>query len=200
MEVARLGKSPLCSVQSKTQFNLSFSLMLTRNRNLNYEELARLNPFFDKIMDLWNKSAMITNTMVSSNLSSSTSSSRSMHSGNDSSIGHRQSSISPLLNEYQYRLNEPVAEQSRVELHHSECLESDWMDSSSIGAPLRPTKTSHKKLFGENGWLGCTADMKDLPSDTQKFKGLRGFGRKVKKQVEELVSLSRFNKIAHTNI
>ncbi|PWY72172.1 hypothetical protein BO94DRAFT_560156 [Aspergillus sclerotioniger CBS 115572] len=151
-----------------------------------YEELARFNPFFDKIMDLWSKSAMITNTMNSSDASASTSPSQSMDSGNDSSFNHRQSSTSPLLNEYQSRLEQHVSEQSRVELHHSGRLESDCMDSSSIEAPLGPMKTSHKKLFGENGWLGCTADMKDLPSDTKMFKGLRGFGRKIKKQVEEL--------------
>ncbi|PYI06720.1 hypothetical protein BO78DRAFT_444955 [Aspergillus sclerotiicarbonarius CBS 121057] len=170
-----------------------------------YEELARLNPFFDKIMDLWNKSAsaLVANTMVSSDVSRSTSSSRTMQSGNDSSFAHSQSSTSPLLSESQSCLDQHVAEQSHVEVDHSERLESDWVDAALIEAPLKPGKTSHKQLFGENGWLGCTADMRDLPSDRQKFKGLRRFGRKVKKHVEELaeeIAKSHPNPLIHASL
>ncbi|RAL04689.1 uncharacterized protein BO80DRAFT_346787, partial [Aspergillus ibericus CBS 121593] len=172
-------------------------------RNLSYEELARLNPFFDKIMDLWNKSALAASTMVSSDVPSITSSSHSMHSENDSSFASGQSSTSPLLKGCQSCLDQHVTEQSRVELHPSQHIESDWVDASMIEPPLRPMKPSHKKLFGENGWLGCTADMKDLPRDRQKFKGLRGLGRKIKKQVEELaedVAKAHPNPLIHASL
>ncbi|PWY89051.1 hypothetical protein BO70DRAFT_377505 [Aspergillus heteromorphus CBS 117.55] len=68
----------------------------------------------------------------------------------------------------------------------AETGQTDWLDLSVIEAPLRQTPASHKKLFGEKGWLGCTADLKDLPRSSRRFKGLRGFGKKVIKQVEVL--------------
>eukprot|EP00136_Aspergillus_niger_P006168 XP_001397099.2 hypothetical protein ANI_1_1634134 [Aspergillus niger CBS 513.88] len=66
-----------------------------------------------------------------------------------------------------------------------------------------PTKTTHKKLFGEHGWLGCTADMNDISSNAHRFKGLRGLGRKVIKQVEELaedMARAHPNPIIHASL
>ena len=78
-------------------------------------------------------------------------------------------------------------------VHPIEHYNHNQVDTSCVEPALMPTKTTHKKLFGEHGWLGCTADMNDISSNAHRFKGLRGLGRKVIKQVEELVSASIFS-------
>ncbi|PYH43936.1 uncharacterized protein BP01DRAFT_299724 [Aspergillus saccharolyticus JOP 1030-1] len=53
--------------------------------------------------------------------------------------------------------------------------------------PWSEPKPSHKRLFGEKGWLGNNADLKELAEGNHKTFGLRRFGKKLKMQVEELV-------------
>ncbi|GLA95204.1 hypothetical protein AtubIFM57143_002206 [Aspergillus tubingensis] len=211
--------------------------------NLSYEEIARINPFYDKIMDMWNKSAQAATEMILSSEGSpslSSPSSQSTHSGNEKSCVHREASAS-LLRECQCYADHHVPKQPCTLLqngrehkplyqtqdglrtgqtaliengdsyrnvlprsvHPVEHYPHDQVDASCVEPALMPTKTTHKKLFGENGWLGCTADMKDLSRDTHKFRGLRGLGRKVIKQVEELaedVARAHPNPIIHATL
>lgn len=53
---------------------------------------------------------------------------------------------------------------------------------------VQRVRASHKKLFGENGWLGCRADVDQLHNDKNKTKLLKDFGKKIIKHVEDFVS------------
>lgn len=44
-----------------------------------------------------------------------------------------------------------------------------------------------KKMFGENGWLGRSSSMKELPTDPLRKTGLKNWGGKIKQRVEDLV-------------
>ncbi|GKZ39021.1 hypothetical protein AbraIFM66950_011679 [Aspergillus brasiliensis] len=209
--------------------------------NLSFEEIARINPFYDKIMDMWNKSAQAASEMISEGSSSlSSPSSPSTQSGNDQSSVHHEASA-PLLRECQcytdrhaprqpcvtlhdvgehkpsYRTHDGLRTQQTavvqhcngsrnalpISAHPMEHYPHSQVDASLTGAVLMPSKTVHKKLFGDNGWLGCTADMNDLPSETHKFRSLRRLGKKVIKQVEELaedVTRAHPNSIIHAAI
>lgn len=43
-----------------------------------------------------------------------------------------------------------------------------------------------KKMFGENGWLGRSTSMKELPTDQSRKTGLKNWGGKIKQRVEDL--------------
>jgi len=58
--------------------------------------------------------------------------------------------------------------------------------SSPTPTPRKRSRSPMKKLFGENGWLGKSMSMKDLPSHK---KGLKHWGGKVKERVENLVRI-----------
>ncbi|EFR01869.1 hypothetical protein MGYG_04867 [Nannizzia gypsea CBS 118893] len=47
------------------------------------------------------------------------------------------------------------------------------------------SKSPHKKLFGENGWLGRSPDINDVPAEKKK-PGLRALGEKIKQRVEDI--------------
>ncbi|GBF62914.1 hypothetical protein TMEN_5511 [Trichophyton mentagrophytes] len=47
------------------------------------------------------------------------------------------------------------------------------------------SKSPHKKLFGENGWLGRSPDINDVPAEKRK-PGLRALGEKIKQRVEDI--------------
>ena len=51
--------------------------------------------------------------------------------------------------------------------------------------PFDHPSVTHKKLFGEKGWLGQTTDVKRLSRKKSVFGNLR---KKIKQQVEEIVS------------
>ena len=44
-----------------------------------------------------------------------------------------------------------------------------------------------KKMFGENGWLGRSTSMKEIPTDQSRKTGLKNWGGKLKQRVEDLV-------------
>lgn len=53
----------------------------------------------------------------------------------------------------------------------------------------RRGRSPHKKLFGENGWLGRSTSMNEMPSDKyRKPAGLKNFREKLKQRVEDFVS------------
>lgn len=69
-----------------------------------------------------------------------------------------------------------------------ECTED--LDPGQALDPVNYTlgnmRSSHKQLFGTNGWLGCTAE---LPPPTKpKYKKVIGFGKKLKQHMEDIVS------------
>lgn len=45
-----------------------------------------------------------------------------------------------------------------------------------------------KQLFGENGFLGRSTSMKELPSEEYRKKGVKHLGEKFKQRVEGMVS------------
>jgi hypothetical protein len=54
---------------------------------------------------------------------------------------------------------------------------------------LRGSRSPHKKLFGENGWLGRSMSMKEFPAEKYKKPGLKMLGEKIKQRVEDIVSV-----------
>ncbi|KAE8375599.1 hypothetical protein BDV26DRAFT_294904 [Aspergillus bertholletiae] len=70
--------------------------------------------------------------------------------------------------EYDDQHKEPTSiyEWESFELDHTDCL-------------LGQTRSSHKRLFGENGWLGGTADVGNLSSEKHKSKSLKGLRKKI---------------------
>ncbi|KAL6236147.1 hypothetical protein BDW75DRAFT_250331 [Aspergillus navahoensis] len=49
-------------------------------------------------------------------------------------------------------------------------------------------RSSHKQLFGNKGWLGCTADLEAPLPKQPKYKSLMGLGKKLKQHVEGIAS------------
>jgi hypothetical protein len=56
-------------------------------------------------------------------------------------------------------------------------------------SPPKRSRSPMKKMFGENGWLGRSASMKEKPSEQYQKTGLKHWGGKLKQRVEGLVSL-----------
>lgn len=72
-------------------------------------------------------------------------------------------------------------------------LEDIKEDQASISPPS-PTKRSRspfKQMFGENGWLGRTTSMNELPNEKYRKTGIKHWGGKIKQRVENIVSLRR---------
>lgn len=67
-----------------------------------------------------------------------------------------------------------------------ELLETDLIHPD-IGMHL--SNFPHKKLFGDKGLLGYTAEVRALPLERRKSQMIKTFGKKIKKQVEGLVSI-----------
>jgi len=55
-------------------------------------------------------------------------------------------------------------------------------------SPSKRQRSPMKKMFGENGWLGRSTSMKELPSDQYRKTGLKHWGGKIKQRVEDLVT------------
>ncbi|KAL5002967.1 hypothetical protein BDV10DRAFT_181180 [Aspergillus recurvatus] len=53
---------------------------------------------------------------------------------------------------------------------------------------LGSVRSSHKQLFGNKGWLGCTADLEAPLPKQPKYKSLMGLGKKFKQHVEGIAS------------
>ena len=54
-------------------------------------------------------------------------------------------------------------------------------------SPSKQQRSPMKKMFGENGWLGRSTSMKELPSEQYRKTGLKHWGGKIKQRVEDLV-------------
>lgn len=55
-------------------------------------------------------------------------------------------------------------------------------------SPSTRQRSPMKKMFGENGWLGRSTSMKELPSEQYRKTGLKHWGGKIKQRVEDLVT------------
>lgn len=70
----------------------------------------------------------------------------------------------------------------------------DIREDPASKTPPSPTKRSRspfKQMFGENGWLGRSTSMNELPNEKYRKNGIKHWGGKIKQRVENLVSLNR---------
>ena len=68
----------------------------------------------------------------------------------------------------------------------------DIKEDQASRSPPSPTKRSRspfKQMFGENGWLGRSTSMNELPNEKYRKTGIKHWGGKIKQRVENLVSL-----------
>lgn len=66
---------------------------------------------------------------------------------------------------------------------------AEFLEPDLIRPQLHPSKLPHKKLFGEMGLLGRTTEVQAPRLERRKSQMLKTFGKKIKKQVEVLVSV-----------
>lgn len=67
-------------------------------------------------------------------------------------------------------------------------------------SPSKRQRSPMKKMFGENGWLGRSTSMKELPSDQYRKTGLKHWGGKFKQRVEDLVTPLHVLRIPYTQL
>lgn len=92
-----------------------------------------------------------------------------------------------------FNLDKPLPPIDETRLCEEDLLALDLVDSS-----VKQRFSSHKKLFGVDGWLG---DLRDEPVQKLKFKTFRDLGKKIKDHVEEIVSsFSPSEVLSHTYI
>jgi len=54
-------------------------------------------------------------------------------------------------------------------------------------SPQKRSRSPHKKLFGEGGWLSKSTSLKELSTESGKKGGLKTWGEKLKSRMEDLV-------------
>lgn len=64
----------------------------------------------------------------------------------------------------------------------------ELLEPDLIHPNMHPSKFPHKKLFGDKGLLGYTTEVSAPPLERRKSQMIKTFGKKIKKQVEGLVS------------
>ncbi|BDD55130.1 hypothetical protein MPDQ_000623 [Monascus purpureus] len=193
--------------------------------NLTFEDVAKLNPFYDELRDFWDNSPVTASPASSLIASSSASSFRSDASGVGVPSWTFSSSTAPSEHNTM-SWDGFLAPERYYSVHrddfHQHCLPYKVHDKTGIlpsislrpdsdyKQPLQPAREtkpsyyglatsryndyyprgirpSHKKLFGEDGWLGCRPDT-DVRSGKNKTKVLKDLGKKVKKHVEDLAN------------
>ena len=68
----------------------------------------------------------------------------------------------------------------------------DIKEDQASNSPPSPTKRSRspfKQMFGENGWLGRSMSMNEMPNERYRKNGIKHWGGKIKQRVENLVGL-----------
>lgn len=75
----------------------------------------------------------------------------------------------------------PVSEATEICDFHA-------IDRQHFGDSTQQVRSSHKKLFGTNGWLGHADDLNTASLKRQKSKIFRDLGKKIKHHVGEIVS------------
>lgn len=56
-------------------------------------------------------------------------------------------------------------------------------------SPIKRSRSPVKQLFGEQGWLGRSTSMRELPSEEFRKTGIKHWGGKLKQRIEYIVSL-----------
>lgn len=201
--------------------------MLTLTRNLVYEDIAKLNPFYEELNNIWNAPYESESGPSSAPSLKTTASSGSFYS-NPASFSSFEESPSPIMHRFPNPdhisvSDSPYAPIYSVNKHkpfyadcescaHSQFASfaddddfsprysfvetpstldgSDLFDFRPLEVPSKPKNLSRKKLFGENGWLGKTAEAKECP-DKRKSNMLKGLGKKIRQHVEDIVSCFR---------
>lgn len=59
--------------------------------------------------------------------------------------------------------------------------------SNSPESPIKRSRSPFKQMFGENGWLGRSTSMNELPNEKYRKNGIKHWGGKIKQRVENLV-------------
>lgn len=72
----------------------------------------------------------------------------------------------------------------------SQLSKSDLLGITSLDGSFDPQDLPRKKLFGQNGWLGNSEDLKE-PPDKRKSTIFKGIGKKIKQHVGDIVSFYR---------
>ncbi|KAI9036359.1 uncharacterized protein KD926_002013 [Aspergillus affinis] len=195
--------------------------------HFDYEDIAKLNPFYDEYRSFGEFPSDETYSSLSSNTSSNTSpvssSFQSIHSGLDMVVTPLEVSPSPPMHHTQVFDQFPVSEGPCVVVHggnehraiytthekpavaqvaiveyerHSkqptklvksilDSGESDLLCLDLVDNPFKAKFTSHKKLFGENGWLGNAPETNHQSNEKHMSKTFIKLGKKIKHQVEE---------------
>ena len=65
----------------------------------------------------------------------------------------------------------------------------DIKEEASISPNVSPkrSRSPMKQLFGENGWLGRSLSMKELPSEEYRKTGIKNWGEKFKQRMVQKV-------------
>lgn len=65
-----------------------------------------------------------------------------------------------------------------------------FLESSAAfpSSPIKRSRSPAKQLFGEQGWLGRSTSMRELPSEEYRKTGIKYWGGKLKQRIEDIVS------------
>ncbi|KAL3473389.1 hypothetical protein BJX99DRAFT_261453 [Aspergillus californicus] len=190
-------------------------------QGLNYEDIAKLNPFYKEYHAFWDDPQGASDSSLCSDGLSSSSSLPSFAYGSEPCSSPCDMATSPSFHAPAH-LDTLLAQSPNLALYNSgqckptydEChdLESSQIAivdyDGSIKRSLSPVRecndferalpldlidhalaqgrSSHKQLFGQNGWLGCTAELEAPSSTKAKYRSLVGLGKKFKQHVEEI--------------
>ncbi|KAE8370016.1 hypothetical protein BDV27DRAFT_152433 [Aspergillus caelatus] len=192
--------------------------MLSPAQTLPYEDVAKLNPFYEEYRSFWNTSPKMEDTTLPSDTPTNSSRSIGSRSEFDQSLYSPEIlSLPPVLDFQPNSVGASAAERLHVAIHdgyeytptyntHPEATASqtaileydsprkqpllpvegpiDICERKSfelyhINSPLGQSRSSHKKLFGRNGWLGRTADLENLSSEKHRSKNLKDLRKKI---------------------
>ncbi|RLM02040.1 hypothetical protein CFD26_109169 [Aspergillus turcosus] len=201
-------------------------IMLSPDIHLSYEDIAKLNPFYEKYREFWNTSPDTTETTLSSLDTSSRSpslqsvdastaappspldisSSPSLHYAEPYAGFHLSAKLDvPLHKGIQRKpsvrvYDEDIAASQQATFVHeeynnhslapvneaTEMCDFHPIDRHHFGGSTQQVRSSHKKLFGADGWLGTANDFNTAPLKRQKSKIFRDLGKKIKHHVGEI--------------
>lgn len=197
------------------------------NSHLEYEDIAKLNPFYDEYKSFWELESDGTYSSLSSRTSSGSSSFRSGQSELDMAVPPLELSSSSPMHPIQTVEQVPAPEKPHVVVHGGnehrttyatfekptlaqtavmehekhyiqlmlpvktpiDSSKPDALDLDLVENPFKAKAVSHKKLFGDNGWLGDIPETSRQLNEKHMSKTFINLGKKIKHQVEEFVSL-----------
>ncbi|KAI4202748.1 MAG: hypothetical protein LQ346_001910 [Caloplaca aetnensis] len=82
---------------------------------------------------------------------------------------------------------EDIKEDQSPEAAHGESFQRNaWVQLAP--SPTKRSRSPMKQLFGENGFLGRSTSMKELPSEEYRKKGVKHLGEKLKQRVEGMTA------------